>query len=245
MARTKFKVEVLTPEGEVFNDEVEMVSTRTTVGSIGVLANHQPLLGHARARPSCACTSPSPTSSASPRARATSRSRGEQVLVLVEEAIRARTTSTPATCASAPRRAEESAREAEEGSEEEARCLRDKQARGGVPAASPRAGGRPTAPLARGPRADYPAGAVPIVSTGPVCSRRDCQRPDWKDGLCSRCWRLAHLFGKDPAMFAYEPLNGYRDARDTVALPWEGLEAQARARGVTVADLLAGGPAAD
>jgi F-type H+-transporting ATPase subunit epsilon len=44
MARTKFKVEVLTPEGEVFNDEVEMVSTRTTVGSIGVLANHTPLL---------------------------------------------------------------------------------------------------------------------------------------------------------------------------------------------------------
>jgi F-type H+-transporting ATPase subunit epsilon len=35
---------VLTPEGEVFNDEVEMVSTRTTVGSIGLLANHQPLL---------------------------------------------------------------------------------------------------------------------------------------------------------------------------------------------------------
>ena len=45
MARTPFKVEVLTPEGEVFNDEVEMVSTRTTVGSIGVLAHHQPLLG--------------------------------------------------------------------------------------------------------------------------------------------------------------------------------------------------------
>src|ERR1019366_1412613 len=44
MARTKFRVEVLTPEGEVFNDEVEMVSTRTTVGSIGVLANHTPLL---------------------------------------------------------------------------------------------------------------------------------------------------------------------------------------------------------
>jgi F-type H+-transporting ATPase subunit epsilon len=44
MARTPFKVEVLTPEGEVFNDEVEMVSTKTTVGSIGLLANHQPLL---------------------------------------------------------------------------------------------------------------------------------------------------------------------------------------------------------
>ncbi len=44
MARTPFTVEVLTPEGEVFNDEVEMVSTRTSVGSIGLLANHQPLL---------------------------------------------------------------------------------------------------------------------------------------------------------------------------------------------------------
>ncbi len=44
MARSKFPVEVLTPEGEVFNDEVEMVSTRTATGSIGVLANHAPLL---------------------------------------------------------------------------------------------------------------------------------------------------------------------------------------------------------
>jgi F-type H+-transporting ATPase subunit epsilon len=44
MARTKFPVEVLTPEGEVFNDEAEMVSTRTAAGSIGVLANHAPLL---------------------------------------------------------------------------------------------------------------------------------------------------------------------------------------------------------
>jgi F-type H+-transporting ATPase subunit epsilon len=44
MARNKFQVEVLTPEGEVFNDEVEMVSTRTTIGSIGVLANPTPLL---------------------------------------------------------------------------------------------------------------------------------------------------------------------------------------------------------
>src|ERR1700740_887755 len=44
MARTKFPVEVLTPEGEVFSEEVEMLSTRTTVGSIGILANHEPLL---------------------------------------------------------------------------------------------------------------------------------------------------------------------------------------------------------
>ena len=44
MARTPFTVEVLSPEGEAFNDEVELLSTRTVVGSIGVLANHQPLL---------------------------------------------------------------------------------------------------------------------------------------------------------------------------------------------------------
>ncbi|HEX5192716.1 MAG TPA: ATP synthase F1 subunit epsilon [Solirubrobacteraceae bacterium] len=44
MAHTKFGVEVLTPEGEAFNDEVEMISTRTVIGSIGILANHEPLL---------------------------------------------------------------------------------------------------------------------------------------------------------------------------------------------------------
>ena len=44
MAHEKFSVEVLTPDGEVFNEEVEMISTRTTSGSIGVLANHTPLL---------------------------------------------------------------------------------------------------------------------------------------------------------------------------------------------------------
>jgi F-type H+-transporting ATPase subunit epsilon len=44
MARTPFPVEVLTPEGRVFDDQVEMLSTRTGEGSIGVLANHAPLL---------------------------------------------------------------------------------------------------------------------------------------------------------------------------------------------------------
>jgi F-type H+-transporting ATPase subunit epsilon len=42
--RSPFPVEVLTPEGVVFGGEVEMVSTRTEVGEIGVLANHAPLL---------------------------------------------------------------------------------------------------------------------------------------------------------------------------------------------------------
>jgi F-type H+-transporting ATPase subunit epsilon len=44
MAHSKFPVEVLTPEGEVFSDEVEMLSTVTVVGSIGILANHEPIL---------------------------------------------------------------------------------------------------------------------------------------------------------------------------------------------------------
>ena len=73
MARTPFRVEVLTPEGSVFDDEVEMVSTRTEVGSIGILARHQPLLGmlvptELRLYPA------RPTSCATRRARATSRS---------------------------------------------------------------------------------------------------------------------------------------------------------------------------
>jgi F-type H+-transporting ATPase subunit epsilon len=44
MAHARFPVEILSPEGEVWSGEVEMVSTRTTTGSIGVLANHTPLL---------------------------------------------------------------------------------------------------------------------------------------------------------------------------------------------------------
>jgi hypothetical protein len=53
------------------------------------------------------------------------------------------------------------------------------------------------------------------------------------------------MFGRDPRMFAYEPLDGYADARDTVSLPWDELERRAAARGVAVADLLAESPDAD
>jgi F-type H+-transporting ATPase subunit epsilon len=41
--------QVMTPEGEVFDGDVEQLSTRTKVGEIGVLANHVPVL--ARLRP--------------------------------------------------------------------------------------------------------------------------------------------------------------------------------------------------
>ena len=42
------EVEVLTPEGEVFSGEVRQVSTRTSVGELGILANHAPLLAALR-----------------------------------------------------------------------------------------------------------------------------------------------------------------------------------------------------
>jgi F-type H+-transporting ATPase subunit epsilon len=45
MAHEQFPVEVLSPEGMVWSGEAEMVSTRTATGSIGLLANHAPLLG--------------------------------------------------------------------------------------------------------------------------------------------------------------------------------------------------------
>ena len=44
----KIDVEVLTPEGEVFDGEARQVSTRTEAGEIGILANHTPLLAALR-----------------------------------------------------------------------------------------------------------------------------------------------------------------------------------------------------
>lgn len=39
-----FPIEVMTPEGAAFDGEVEMISTRTAIGSLGIRANHQPIL---------------------------------------------------------------------------------------------------------------------------------------------------------------------------------------------------------
>ena len=44
MAKAKFPAEVITPEGEVFAEEIEMLSTVTTDGTIGIQARHAPLL---------------------------------------------------------------------------------------------------------------------------------------------------------------------------------------------------------
>jgi F-type H+-transporting ATPase subunit epsilon len=125
VARTKFKVEVLTPEGEVFNDEVEMVSTRTTVGSIGVLANHQPLLGMLE-----------PTELRLYRTESDieryAQGEGyiqvgpEGVLVLVEEALPPDQLNT-SDLQDRLRNAEQAAEQAEDDSEEQRRALRDKK----------------------------------------------------------------------------------------------------------------------
>ncbi|MDQ3408962.1 MAG: hypothetical protein M3469_03130 [Actinomycetota bacterium] len=76
------------------------------------------------------------------------------------------------------------------------------------------------------------------METGPLCARRGCRRPEWRDGLCHACWRLAVLFKKDPRMFAYKPLGEYGDERDAVELPWERWEREAHARGLNLTDVI-------
>ena len=40
----QLEAEVLTPEGEVFSGELRMLSTRTAVGEVGILATHIPMI---------------------------------------------------------------------------------------------------------------------------------------------------------------------------------------------------------
>ena len=125
MARTKFQVEVLTPEGKVFDDEVEMVSTRTTIGSIGVLANHQPLLG---------LLDPTELRLYRSESEIERYAQGEgyiqvaenHVLVLVEEALRPEDLDV-ADLRDRLSRAERDMEGAEEGSEELRRAQRDRR----------------------------------------------------------------------------------------------------------------------
>jgi F-type H+-transporting ATPase subunit epsilon len=125
VARTKIRVEVLTPEGQVFDDEVEMVSTRTAVGSIGVLAHHQPLLGMLEPTELRLYRSESEIERFA-QGEGYIQVAGEHVLVLVEEAIRPDDLNA-GDLRERARRAEESGRNAEEGSEEQRRCQRDQR----------------------------------------------------------------------------------------------------------------------
>jgi F-type H+-transporting ATPase subunit epsilon len=123
LARTPFKCEVLTPEGEVFNDEVELVSTRTTVGSIGVLAHHAPLM---------AILDPTELRLYKSESDITRFAQGEgylqvvnnEVLVLVEEAVPPDELNR-SDIESKLREAQQGAEHAEDGSEEQKRYARN------------------------------------------------------------------------------------------------------------------------
>ena len=125
MAHTKFGVEVLTPEGEVFNEEVEMVSTRTVIGSIGILANHEPLL---------AMLDPTELRLYRSDSEIVSFAQGEgylqmidnHALILVEEAVDPGTLDASAL-RDRLRQAESEAESAEEGSERRRVAERDQR----------------------------------------------------------------------------------------------------------------------
>jgi F-type H+-transporting ATPase subunit epsilon len=123
MARTKFPVEVLTPEGEVFSEEIEMLSTRTSVGSIGILANHAPLLAQLEPAELRLYRSESEIVRFA-QAEGYLQFSENRALVLVEEAI-APEALDRATFQTRLSDARASAEGAEQGSEERARALRD------------------------------------------------------------------------------------------------------------------------
>ena len=123
-----FRAEVLTPEGEVFNDEVEMVSTRTTVGSIGILARHQPLLGMLDPTELRLYKTYGDESSATRFAQGEGyvQVTPEHVLILVEDAVEPGSLNA-SELQDQLSRAEREASDAEEGSEAERKALRDKR----------------------------------------------------------------------------------------------------------------------
>jgi F-type H+-transporting ATPase subunit epsilon len=125
MARTPFKVEVLTPEGEAFNDEVEMVSTRTTVGSIGILAHHQPLLAMLDPTELRLYKSESEVVRFA-QGEGFLQMTGEHALVLVDEVFPVEDLNA-SDLRDRAQRAEQELNDAEEGSEEARAAARDKR----------------------------------------------------------------------------------------------------------------------
>jgi F-type H+-transporting ATPase subunit epsilon len=123
-----FRVEVLTPEGEVFNDDVEMVSTRTTVGSIGILARHQPLLGMLDPTELRLYKTYGDESSATRFAQGEGyvQVTGDHVLILVEDAVDPGALDT-SELQDRLSRAERELSEADEDSEAARKALRDKR----------------------------------------------------------------------------------------------------------------------
>jgi F-type H+-transporting ATPase subunit epsilon len=123
MARTRFPAEVLTPEGQVFSDEVEMLSTRTVVGSIGVLAGHEPVLAMLEPTELRLYRSESEVVRFA-QAEGYLQFADNRALVLVEEAIEPEKLDR-GTFEAKLSAARTAAERADEGTEEKARALRD------------------------------------------------------------------------------------------------------------------------
>jgi F-type H+-transporting ATPase subunit epsilon len=123
MARTKFPVEVLTPEGEVFSEEIEMLSTRTAVGSIGVLANHEPVLAMLEPTELRLYRSENEIVRFA-QAEGYLQFAENRALVLVEEAIAPEAIDRQ-TFETRLKEAQQAAAEAEDGTERQARAQRD------------------------------------------------------------------------------------------------------------------------
>ena len=129
MARSSFPVEVLTPDGQVYEGEVEMVSTRTATGSIGVLANHAPLMAMLEPTELKLYTSGSENPSGGDY---DSFAQGEgylqvvdnSALLIVEDAVRPEDLDR-STLESRLKEAEQTRDEAEEDSEERRRAERE------------------------------------------------------------------------------------------------------------------------
>ncbi len=129
MAREPFPVEVLTPEGQVYEGEVEMVSTRTGTGSIGVLANHAPLMAMLQPTELRLYESGSDNPASADAVRFAQGEGYLQVvdnsaLIIVEDAIKPEDLDK-SDLEARLKEAEKGRDEADEGSEERRRCERE------------------------------------------------------------------------------------------------------------------------
>ena len=125
MAHEKFPAEVITPEGEVFSEEIEMLSTVTADGTIGILARHEPVLAILEPTELRLYRSTDPPEIVRfAQAEGYLQFQDNHALVLVEEALRPEALDRAAleTKLSEARAAAE---RAAEGSEERARAQRD------------------------------------------------------------------------------------------------------------------------
>ena len=123
MSHSKFPVQVLTPEGEVFDEEVEMVSTRTALGLIAILARHEPLLAILEPTELRLYRSDSEIVRFA-QAEGYLQFADNQALLLVEEAIPPEQLDRP-SLETRLSEARASAERSEQGSEQRARALRD------------------------------------------------------------------------------------------------------------------------